>query len=216
MDDPPHVGQFELTGNELVVGPNILEGIFGHESLQVSILLNDVGGIEVVDVGALHAQCHEDLTAHEESAPALDAERNALVLGPELIAELMEANLLDDLEAVHRPAPLAVHLELLGDEVTHHRLQSHRLPGKGEPHASEPLDVLLREALRDLPLRCRYVRDRVIRHHNLGSLSISTSPLCLRSGVVGHQGQVFGDLGLLLPQLVIDGLRVDGPLVDGL
>lgn len=123
---------------------HILEGIFSHESLEVTILLDDVGSVEVVNVGALHAQSHEDLAAHKESAPALDAERDALVLCPELVAELLEANLLDDLETIDRAAPLAVHLELLGNQVTHHSFEPHCLPGEGEPHSSKALDRLLR------------------------------------------------------------------------
>jgi len=143
VDDPPYVGQPELPGYELIVSSYILEGILSHESLEVTVLLDDVGGVEVVNIGALHAQGHEDLAAHKESAPALDAERDTLVLCPKLVAELLEANLLDDLETIDRAAPMAVHLELLGNQVTHHSFEPHCLPGKGKPHSSEALDRLL-------------------------------------------------------------------------
>lgn len=79
---------------------DVLEGVFGHEALQVSVLLYDMGCLKVVDVGALHTEGDEDLSAYIEPPPALHRERNTLVLCPKLLAYLLEANLLDDLETI--------------------------------------------------------------------------------------------------------------------
>lgn len=87
----------QLPRDELIVLTHVLEGVFCHESLQVSILLNDVRRLQVVDVSALHAESNEDLSSHIEPTPALYRERDTLVLSPELITHLLEADLLDDL-----------------------------------------------------------------------------------------------------------------------
>ena len=87
----------QLPRDELVVLPHVLEGVFGHEALQVSVLLNDMRRLQVVNVGALHAESNKDLSSHIESTPALYRERDTLVLSPELVTHLLEADLLDDL-----------------------------------------------------------------------------------------------------------------------
>ena len=144
VDDPPDVRETKLLRDVLVMGPDVLERILSHETLEVPILLDDMGGVEIINICALHAERDEKLTTYKESTPALHCEWYALVLRPKSVAKLIEANFLDDLETVDRAAPLAVRFELLGDEVTNHSLESHGLSSKREPQAGQLLNRLLR------------------------------------------------------------------------
>jgi hypothetical protein len=130
VNDSADVAQAEFLGDELVVSSDVLEGILSHEPLEVSILLDDVGCVEVVNVSALHAEGYENLPMHIETTPALDAERYTLVFCSELVAHLRETDLLDYLKTVNRTATLAVTLELFRHQVADHCLQSHGLTGK--------------------------------------------------------------------------------------
>ena len=80
---------------------NVLEGVLCHQPLQVLVLLKDVSGVEVVEVGALHAPCDEDLVPLVESPPLLDCERYSLVFVTVPVAYLLEAYLLYHLETVN-------------------------------------------------------------------------------------------------------------------
>lgn len=125
---------------------DILEGVFCHEALQVSVLLDDMGRLKVVDVGALHTESDEDLPAYIEPPPALHREEDTLVLCPKLLTYLLEANFLNDLETIDGLAPQTLRCKLLGDQVSDHGLQPHSLPSEGKPHAGELLHMVQREA----------------------------------------------------------------------
>lgn len=205
-------------GNVLVVSSYILESVLRHEPLEVTILLNDVSGVEIVDVGALHAESDKDLTALVETTPSLDSEGDALMLCPKLLAKLRKPDLLDDLETVDRAAALAVRLQLPGHQVAHHGLEPHGLSCKRKPHEPELLDVRLCESGRDPPLWGWDIGDGIIRDND-----VNGPPVCelglfsgLGPSVVGHKGEILGDLCLLHAQPHVDRLRVHRPLVDGL
>lgn len=59
-----------------------------------------MGGVEIINICAFHAERNKKLTTYKESTPALHCEWYALVLSPKFVAELIEANFLDNLEAV--------------------------------------------------------------------------------------------------------------------
>lgn len=100
VDDPPDVREAKLLRDVLVMGSDVLERILSHQALEVPILLDDTGGVEIVNIRAFHAERNEKLTTYKEPTPALHCERYALVLRPKSVAKLTEANFLDDLETV--------------------------------------------------------------------------------------------------------------------
>lgn len=157
VNDSANVAQSEFLCDELVMSSYVLEGILSHEPLEVSILLDDVGCVQVVDVSALHAKSYENLPMHVETTPPFNTERYTLVFRSEFVAHLREADLLDYLKTVNRAATLAVTFELFRHQVAHHCLQSHGLTGKTEPHSSKSLDRAFGKASWNLPLRCRDV-----------------------------------------------------------
>ena len=91
-------------------------------------------------------------------------------------------------------------LELPGDQVTNHCFQPHGLPRKTKPHEPQLLYMGLGQGGWDPPLRRRYIRHRVVGDDDIEGPPVIEPGLLsgLSASVVRHQGQVLGDLCLLL------------------
>lgn len=102
-----HRFHLQLLGHHEVLLPHLLERILSHELLKVFALRLEGGCFECLNIRALHAQSDEDLAAFVKGSPSLLREGEALVLLPELVANVVKINFLYDLKAELRLALLA-------------------------------------------------------------------------------------------------------------
>lgn len=98
VTDLLHGGQLQLLGHHHVLLAHLFKGVLSHQLLQFRVLRLEVGGLQSLNVGALHAQGHEDLAPLVESAPSRFREGQALILYSEFLAYVVEVYFLDYLK----------------------------------------------------------------------------------------------------------------------
>ena len=121
-----------------------------------------MSSVEVIHVGALHTQRHEDLVAFVESAPEFYRERDSLIVYDEFFLNLLETNFLDHLKSKHRLASLAMRLHVACNDVCNLDFELNRLSCKAQPHPRQSLDVVFENEDWNLPVRSRNVLERVV------------------------------------------------------
>jgi hypothetical protein len=90
----------------------------------------------------------EDLSALVEGSPAPLCESQALIHGPELVANVVEINFLDNLQTELRLTFLALSLDACEYNVSNHKLETQLLSGKVQPHLHEAESERLRQSIR--------------------------------------------------------------------